>query len=197
MHNFPPSPEKPLVRLPLPFRARRRAGFSLIEVALAITIVAFAFVALLGLLPTGMNVFNQTIDSTNEMRISSDMTSMLQATEYDKIAKLDPAIADNIFYFDSDGGALDSETVPIARYIPSRVYAARLVIDKQNIPALKGVDFFDQKLVALRVMVVIGKSTPTNVSLLTALHTSADVQDLPVKQKLRVLPILITKTDGQ
>ena len=196
MHNSLPSPEKPPVRLPSIFRARLRAGFSLIEVALAITVIAFAFVALLGLLPTGMNIFNQTIDSTNEMRISSDITAMLQATEYSKIADPDSEVSKNIFYFDSDGAALDSELKPVTRYIPSRVYIARVVIDKQNIPDLKTMATFEQKSIALKVMVVMGKDTPKNKELMTGLHTAADVLDLPAKQKFRVLPILITKTDG-
>jgi uncharacterized protein (TIGR02598 family) len=52
-------------------RLRRVAGFSLIEVTLAIAIIAFAFIALIGLLPAGLGVFAQTVDATNELRISN------------------------------------------------------------------------------------------------------------------------------
>jgi uncharacterized protein (TIGR02598 family) len=49
----------PLTRL----RSRSSdAAFTLVEVALAIGIVAFAFVALLALLPAGQNAFRQSID---------------------------------------------------------------------------------------------------------------------------------------
>src|SRR4051812_20602905 len=47
---------------PLPRRRSSTAGFTLVEVALAIGIVAFAFVALLALLPAGQNAFRQSID---------------------------------------------------------------------------------------------------------------------------------------
>lgn len=47
---------------PLPRRRTSTSGFTLVEVALAIGIVAFAFVALLALLPAGQNAFRQSID---------------------------------------------------------------------------------------------------------------------------------------
>ena len=49
----------------LPPRGTSNAGFSLIEVTLAIGIIAFAFVALFGLLPTGMQTFRASVDTTN------------------------------------------------------------------------------------------------------------------------------------
>src|SRR5688572_12071231 len=107
MHTtVPPDAQNPLEACPPPIsRRRRRDGFSLIEVTLAIAIVAFAFIALIGLLPAGLSVFNQTMDSTNEMRISSDITSILQSTEYSKLPTNDE-ITKNLFYFDVDGGLL-------------------------------------------------------------------------------------------
>src|SRR5436190_2449587 len=119
MHN--PAPEPALVQCdsPCPFPRKRRAGFSLIEVTLAIAIVAFAFVALIGLLPAGLGVFNQTMDSTNEMRISSDLSSMIQATDYDKLTS---SFAQTVYYFDVDGGALDTSINPRVAYKDSRIY---------------------------------------------------------------------------
>jgi uncharacterized protein (TIGR02598 family) len=45
----------------LPLR-RRSSGFTLVEVTLALGIIAFAFVALLALLPAGNNAFRRAID---------------------------------------------------------------------------------------------------------------------------------------
>ena len=42
---------------------RTRAGFSLVEVTLAIGIVAFAFVAVFGMLPTGLGLFRETMNT--------------------------------------------------------------------------------------------------------------------------------------
>ena len=116
MHTpLPPDAELlPSVRFPrLPSRTRTRKGFSLIEVTLAIAIVAFAFIALIGLLPAGMSVFNQTMDSTNEMRITADLSSMIQASDYESLTA---ELSRNIYYYDVDGGLLDTEEKPVDDY---------------------------------------------------------------------------------
>src|SRR4051812_25122874 len=82
--SFPP-PLNPPVSMLTAIPSRSRAGFSLVEVALAIGIVAFAFVALLGLIPTGLNTFRQAIDKKNETAIVQDLNSMVQVTPWDKI----------------------------------------------------------------------------------------------------------------
>jgi hypothetical protein len=87
----------------------------------------------------------------------------------------------------------------VDRYIPSRVYLARVIIDTQNIPNLENPEDFKQETVALKVLVVMGKSTDKNYEVLKGLSKAAEVIEkdkIFAKQKLRVLPILITKTDG-
>src|SRR3712207_6838411 len=123
MHTAaPPDPQTPVVCLPpSQFTRRRSGGFSLIEVTLAIAIVAFAFIALIGLLPAGMSVFNQTMDATNEMRITSDLTALLQATEYSKIPT-NPKIVQNTFYFDVDGALIDTDMDPKTELAEQRIY---------------------------------------------------------------------------
>ena len=61
-----------------PAALRRDDGFSLVEVTLAIGIIAFAFVALFGLLPMGMTTFRAAVDSTNDTSIMQDLNSMVQ-----------------------------------------------------------------------------------------------------------------------
>ena len=54
---------------------RSNSGFSLVEVSLAIGIIAFAFVALFSLMPTGLTTFRSAIDTSNEtwiMQCASD-----------------------------------------------------------------------------------------------------------------------------
>jgi uncharacterized protein (TIGR02598 family) len=58
----------------------RSLGFSLIEVAISLGIVAFAFVALLGVMPSGLSSFRTAIDSSNESWIMQGMNSMIQVT---------------------------------------------------------------------------------------------------------------------
>lgn len=163
---------------------------------LAIAIVAFAFIALIGLLPAGMSVFNQTMDSTNEMRISSDLTSLLQSTEYGKIPK-NPEITNNIFYFDVDGGLLDTEMHPVIGREEERIYAARIFVGEQNYPAQTLNSTYDKDTVALKTLVIVGRNTEPNVQTLqTGITTVTDIHKLP-RQKFRVLPLVITKTDGK
>ena len=75
--------------LPLPGRNSAMAGFSLIEVTLAIGIIAFAFVALFGLLPTGMQTFRASVDSTNDVTMLQEMNAMVQVTEWKNVDSLD------------------------------------------------------------------------------------------------------------
>lgn len=71
----------------LPFRPGRAAAsenligsraFSLIETTLAIGIVAFAFVAILGLMPIGLASFRKAMDISTNSRIVQQVTAELQ-----------------------------------------------------------------------------------------------------------------------
>jgi uncharacterized protein (TIGR02598 family) len=63
----------------------RRAGFSLVEVTLAIGVVAFAFVALFALLPGGMTTFRRTIELGVCSQIAQQVISDLQQTEFARL----------------------------------------------------------------------------------------------------------------
>jgi len=69
--------------VPLASRRRRRAdGFSLVEVVLAIGIIAFAFVAMFGLLPVGMTTFRQALDNSLGTQIVQRLINEAQQTDY-------------------------------------------------------------------------------------------------------------------
>ncbi len=193
MHKSCDSLEKPLFSSLRKRVVQHQAGFSLVEVSLSVAIIAFAFVALIGLLPAGLQVFKKTIDATNEMRIFTDLTSMLQATDFTKVR--DESITKNLFYFDADGGLLDTELSPKANLVNDRVYAARIVADKQNIVTAKAIDY-DQANVALKALVVIGKSNKASADFLNGLTDAESVQKIPRIAKYRILSLLVTKTDG-
>ena len=61
---------------------RGETGFSLIEVVLAIGIVSFAFVTLLGLLPVGLTAFRQSIDTTVGSQIVQRVVNEAQQADY-------------------------------------------------------------------------------------------------------------------
>jgi uncharacterized protein (TIGR02598 family) len=59
------------------------SGFSLVEVALAIGIVAFAFVALLSLLPAGLTTFRRALDISICTQIAQRIVSEAQQVDFD------------------------------------------------------------------------------------------------------------------
>ena len=59
----------------------RIPGFSLVEVALALGIVAFGLIALMSLLPTGLNLAKQTADEAAAVSILSDESTRLDEAE--------------------------------------------------------------------------------------------------------------------
>lgn len=79
----------------------RRHGFSLVEVTLAIGIMAFAFVALFGLLPTGLGTFRQAMDTSVGAHIAQRIAGELQETDYFTLLK--SCRPDLTVYEDSDG----------------------------------------------------------------------------------------------
>lgn len=70
------------------FPRRPRAGstgFSLVEVTLAIGIVGFAFVAIFGLLPTGLHLFRSAIDASVQTQIVQRVVADAQQTDFDAL----------------------------------------------------------------------------------------------------------------
>jgi uncharacterized protein (TIGR02598 family) len=63
----------------------RVGGFSLVEVSVAIGIVAFAFVALFALLPQGASTFRKTIEVGVSSQIAQKVISDLQQMEFDEL----------------------------------------------------------------------------------------------------------------
>ena len=68
-------------------RASRIAGFSLVEVSLALMVVAIALVALLGLLPSGMNNFRSALDGQIAGEIFQRVMADAQETDFDTLIK--------------------------------------------------------------------------------------------------------------
>ena len=93
-------------------KSRREAaqhGFSLVEVVLAIGIVAFAFVGLFALLPVGMGIFRTAMDTSVSAQIVQRVIGDATETEFDQLIA-DPAnqASGNYYtlplrYFDDQG----------------------------------------------------------------------------------------------
>lgn len=93
---------------------QKRGGFSLVEVSLALGIVAVAFVALLGLVPTGLGNFRAAMNTQTTSEIFRRLSAELQETDFDVL--LDAKVASGgggaqfyqlpLRYFDEQGQEL-------------------------------------------------------------------------------------------
>lgn len=70
------------------FRRRSERGFSLVEVAIAIGILAVALVALLGLLPGGMTTFRTAMDTSITAQIAQRIMHDLEQAEFSEVIDL-------------------------------------------------------------------------------------------------------------
>jgi type II secretory pathway pseudopilin PulG len=115
------------VTLPLPRGAFRTSSakdraFSLIEVVLAVGVVAFAFVAILGLIPAGMGQFRQAIDTSVCAQIAQRVINDAQQADFTTL--------------------IDEKNLPLAQ----NTYAFRLPnIDATRNRPTKCIRYFDEQ----------------------------------------------------
>lgn len=64
---------------------RTRAGFSLMEITVAIGVIAFGLIAILGLLPVGMKSGREAIDATRTSLIAQDVFNRVRASTMSNI----------------------------------------------------------------------------------------------------------------
>lgn len=65
-----------------PTKPRRKAGFSLVEVSIAMAIGAVALVSLIGLIPQGLKTVEEATDQSIEARIHQQILGELQLTPF-------------------------------------------------------------------------------------------------------------------
>lgn len=94
------------VRLCCRRSAARTGGFSLVEITMAIGIVAFAFVAVLGLLPAGLNTFHRAMDASVTGQIFQRVVSEAQQTDFNVLVS---DATPNVTFFDDQGNYLGKE----------------------------------------------------------------------------------------
>ena len=97
---------------------RKQGAFSLIETILAIGIVSFAFVAIFGLLPAGLRVFRQAIDTSVGSQIAQRVVGDAQQTDFDQLVTDSSGAAitagttgrKGVRYFDDQGNEVPAAT---------------------------------------------------------------------------------------
>ncbi len=181
--------------------SKLKAAFSLVEVSLALAIVGIAFMALLGILPMGMQTFKSANDSTVDARILTVMTTMLQSTEYSKVTEVG-GITQDVYFFDVDGEFLDSLLKPSARQeiVKQRIYAAKVISDDQKVPSSVNLTY-NRTSVGARLLIASGKITPTMTDLLKTLVASptawtTDQKKLINRGLIKIRPLILARFEG-
>lgn len=190
-------------RIPSPNLAPHRAqsGFSLPEVAMAIGIIAVAFVTLLSLLPAGLNTYRAAIDEANETWILQSMNSLVQTTDFARVQQLGYKEGRDIFYFDEEGKLTDTElnksTDPTV--LNSRIYAVKLVIGEMFRPSGNIANAEDQKMPhGLRVITVIASTVDPKAMIdFAAIDDVESVDDLPANSKVHTRAFYVARMDSQ
>ena len=108
----------PLPAAPFPLSRPKRSGFTLIETALAVGIVAFALVPVVGLLPFGLQASRTASDLTINAQIAQRLSGMVaQSDESSASFQAGSAsLMQNYYYFDGDGQPQGSTALKTSVY---------------------------------------------------------------------------------
>jgi uncharacterized protein (TIGR02598 family) len=193
MHSNPPPRNLSLVSKPQDSR-----GFSLVEVALALGIVAFAFVSLFGLLPAGLTTFRNAIDTGNEARIVQSFVSKVIATDFENLkTKVDYASTNEIVYFDEEGTQVDTSIKQVPSKMLNRIYAAKLFVDDPIVPTDTNTFQYSKNVVIVfaNLSSPAAKEFDDYTANLTKLRDH--LKQVSGRTNLKIRPVLISKMDGK
>lgn len=118
--KFPPFQPPPLFR-----------AFTLVETTIAMGIVAFAMVPILGLVPMGLSTFRNAISFTAEAQIVQGLSNQILLTDYALLAS--KYSTEQLSYYSDEGEPLDGAAAPGA------LYQARVILQDVSAPAGSGV----------------------------------------------------------
>ena len=196
MHG--PALENPAC-LNAPHGRRSNAAFSLVEVTLALGIIAIAFVALFGLLPTGMQTFRASVDTTNDITILQNMNAMVQVTAWPKIKSLDFHDGD-VYYFDEEGRRTD--TLNTGGSSPPdvqarRLYQVKLIVEDFYQPGATSKSSANKFDGAYRIIVVIGdKIRPKSIDDFKNINRASDLEKSNGKLDVRSRAFIVTRMES-
>ncbi len=162
---------------------------------MAIGIIAFSFVALFGLLPTGLKVFRESIDGANETWILQSLSSMAQVTEWSKLPSLGRDKGGDIFYFDEEGRLIDTESRPGAAAKELRLYAVKLLVEDFAVPQDGGGKTVHPS--ARRVIAIIASyPNPQAMTSFEEIQNAEDLEKYTGRQGLKFRSFLVAQMDS-
>lgn len=118
-----------------------RSGFSLVEVTLAIGILSFGLLSVIGLMPVGLNAFRQSINASVGTQISQRLMNEKRQTDF--VTLIAPANATEYRYFSDEG-----DEVPAT----SSIFVAKiLVANASAVPSSGNSRFTNSSLAKVEV----------------------------------------------
>jgi uncharacterized protein (TIGR02598 family) len=84
-------------------RRGQRAAFSLIEIALALGVLSFGFLATFGLIPVGMGTFRQAMDTSIGSEIVQRVLNDARQTDFNDLVLASGSNGKSFRYFDNQG----------------------------------------------------------------------------------------------
>lgn len=181
--------------------APRSAGFSLVEVAMSIGIIAFAFVALFALVPTGLTTFREAIDMSNETWIMQNMNSMVQTTEFRRIEDLGYDKSKEIYYFDEEGKLIETENNasndPAAKR--NRLYAVKLLVERLFRPNAEDAESADSRMPhGWRIVAVIAPfQNPRAMEEFKPINDASSLENLPPATTIHSRSFVVARMDSE
>lgn len=103
---------------PAPFSGQNRSGFSLVEVTMALGIISFALVALVGMLPIGLSNFRQAVETQTQAEIVQQIASEVQQANFSSLwtNNSSPFMGSFRRYYDERGTPVPTESDPAHLY---------------------------------------------------------------------------------
>ena len=113
-------------------------GFSLVETAMALAIIGFACVSLVGLIPIGLTSFHQAIETTTEAEIVQNLSNDILLANFSDLYQYTSQYGNRVYYYDDEGTPLTVVTpgVPPSGTVYKVVVALAVVNNADSLLAL-------------------------------------------------------------
>ena len=168
---------------------------------MSIGIIAFAFVALFALVPTGLTTFRESIDMSNETWIMQNMNAMVQTTEFRRIEDLGYDRSKEIYYFDEEGKLLETETNPSnnPRAKQDRLYAVKLLVERLYRPNAKDAESAENRMPhGWRIVAVFAPfQNPKAMAEFKPINDASSLENLPADTTLHSRSFVVARMDSE
>jgi uncharacterized protein (TIGR02598 family) len=134
-----------------------RKAFTLVETTIAMGIVAFAMVPILGLVPMGLSSFRSAISCTAEAQIVQALSNEILLTDYNLVTT--KYASEKLSYYSDEGEVLASAGDP------AKIYTAKVILQDVAAPAHFSVTPSPSKCALIEISSVGNPAHPKKYSL--------------------------------